>query len=223
MNKEHIRLLPMFAHNHFPLNTPIQAGMSETTLNLSFLHPVKTLIITIRDSAEMNSTMDASTYTTAIGSKGYFNYHGGGKAPLESGQEVKCLVQSIKLNINGHDRHKSVDGLDRDYLLNRIMPRLHSNTSNTYSDVNQSSAALKELGAILDRKEIYVFPFALQPEGSNPSGALNFSKVSHAKLTIKWSKYTRGFSTIQKPLIDVYAMYYNWLQIKDGRGMLSFA
>ena len=31
------------------------------------------------------------------------------------------------------------------------------------------------LGEMLDRKEIYVYPFALNPEGANPSGAVNFS------------------------------------------------
>ena len=41
------------------------------------------------------------------------------------------------------------------------------------------------LQGALDRKEIYVFPFAIAPENTNPSGAVNFSKVSHARLTVK--------------------------------------
>ena len=76
-------------------------------------------------------------------------------------------------------------------------------------------------------KNIFVYPFSLNPEGSNPSGAVNFSKVSHAKLKIHLDK---DFIAAQSGLqggtqyrVDVYGLYYNWLQIKDGRALLSFA
>ena len=75
---------------------------------------------------------------------------------------------------------------------------------------------------MLDRKQIYVFPFALNPEGANPSGAVNFSKVSHAKLELKFAT-SKNSTASWEPRVDVYAMYYNWLQIKDGRALLSFA
>ena len=69
----------------------------------------------------------------------------------------------------------------------------------------------------------YCFPFAINPEAHNPSGELNFSKVSHAKLFIKWAK-TQGataWADGQNPVVDVYAMHYNWLQIKDGRALTA--
>ena len=114
--------------------------------------------------------------------------------------------------------------------MNRLMPMLHSNTSTTFMDAaNQSTdhsemyahTDLKHLGEMLDRKEIYVYPFALNPEGANPSGAVNFSKVSHAKLKIMadMSKLTQNTDIV----VDVHAVYYNWLQIKDGRALTSFA
>ena len=75
----------------------------------------------------------------------------------------------------------------------------------------------------MDRKEIYVYPFALNPEGANPSGAVNFSKVSHAKLQLNGACKMTGDSGSAQYQVDVYGVHYNWLQIKDGRALTSFA
>ena len=113
------------------------------------------------------------------------------------------------------------------------MPMLHSNTSETFTTAgvtdagHDASATFAHLGEMLDRKEIYVYPFALNPEGANPSGAVNFSKVSHAKLTIECDAI-RGASIggsagdPEDYVVDVYGVYFNWLQIKDGRALTSF-
>ena len=96
---------------------------------------------------------------------------------------------------------------------------------------HDGSATFAHLGEMLDRKEIYVYPFALNPEGANPSGAVNFSKVSHAKLRIDYDAirgagayasdvYTNDVS--EEYVVDVYGVYFNWLQIKDGRALTSF-
>ena len=71
----------------------------------------------------------------------------------------------------------------------------------------------------------------------NPSGAVNFSKVSHAKLRIDYDAI-RGAGTYnagtdgagsyvdatqaEEYVVDVYGVYFNWLQIKDGRALTSF-
>lgn len=75
---------------------------------------------------------------------------------------------------------------------------------------------------LLGAKDIYIYPFSIHPEGANPSGSVNFSKVSHAKLTANVEVAASG-STTPEWRMDVYAVGYNWLQIKDGRGLLSFA
>ena len=82
---------------------------------------------------------------------------------------------------------------------------------------------MKGLAELMDRKEIYVYPFALNPEGANPSGAVNFSKVSHAKLFIKGSAFATTDNTEVEYRCDVWGVHYNWLQIKDGRALTSFA
>ena len=71
--------------------------------------------------------------------------------------------------------------------------------------------------------EIYGVSFAMNPEGHNPSGHLNFSKVSYSKLELnlkpgnEWAPASTG-----DLYIDIYANYYNWTQIKDGRVVNSF-
>ena len=196
--------------------------------------------------------------------KGHFFYHGDGTNPNydrtsvpdgggsgESGGVANTNlagqgtidVQSISLSINGTERHASLDkGIDTHYLRERLLPMLHSNSSqrekqlmgHTGSGTDMRFNAEQQYG-MAGSKNIFVYPFSLNPEGSNPSGAVNFSKVSHAKLTLhlkdasgmprssplylfeKLPAHTGGFQ------VDVYALYYNWLQIKDGRALLSFA
>ena len=125
--------------------------------------------------------------------------------------------------------------------MDRLMPMLHSNTGSSYFDIAESmipenkdnndsakpkrSDDFRALSELKDRKEIYVYPFALNPEGANPSGSVNFSKVSHAKLSIDVVGYCGGTSQsgTEDFQVDVYGVYYNWLAIKDGRALTSFA
>jgi hypothetical protein len=167
--------------------------------------------------------------------------------PVES---ATITMKNLKLTLNGQERHPGIDGskgIDIEYLRDRILPMLHSNTSSqfesgtntgymgdetspaaitTEQDFGYEPVGVKRLSQYLhqmqDRKNIFVYPFSINPEGANPSGAVNFSKVSHAKLTIEFDAWS---STSQEVdwVFDVYGTYYNWLQIKDGRGLLSFA
>jgi len=143
-------------------------------------------------------------------------------------------VNGFKLTLNGQERHPSLNkGIERDYLMDRLMPMLHSNTATNYEAISRGSLVdgseldFAHLQQLKDRKEIYVYPFALNPEGPNPSGAVNFSKVSHARLTINYDSvgvYESGGNAAEVEFqVDVYGVYYNWLQIKDGRALLSFA
>ena len=271
MNKEHVRLLKLFQHHH----TTFKSSEREWSMNLSFLHPVSTLIVTIRRAYDVDNT-EAPTITcnSAVTSgtaqplndadwsqtgKGYFFYHGDGQHPnydarrktagalANGGTGVATAdlelgtvkVNSIQLSLNGQDRHPGLSkGIEMDYLNSRLLPMLHSN-SNQYQKqllaTQGSSAANQMQYGLQGSKNIIVFPFSLNPEGSNPSGAVNFSKVSHAtlKLHMEASKDTgmlknlaHGNSGGTDPSdyrVDVYALHYNWLQIKDGRALLSFA
>ena len=231
MNKEHVRLLKLFHHD----SKQVAAAYSgKVSMDLSFLHPVSELIIVMRKDEEFNGTDNTKT--------AFFNY--------------QPQMQKFSLTLNGQDRHPSLSsGIEKRYIQERLMPMLHSNTSNnhptptTTASMNVDTSALQvtftpavdssavptqqtvnvtgvatssvsidnSLHQLLDRKEIIVYPFSLNPEGSNPAGAVNFSKVSHAKLSIDVDTVAVAST------IDVYAVYYNWLQIKDGRALTSFA
>ena len=190
----------------------------------------------------------------AASAKNYFAFHGSGKDPnvdslskrmllakhgaatnsgilgldgdVSGGSTV--LLKDIKLTLNGQERHPGLDSsaIDRNYLMNRLIPMLHSNTSTHFLDAPSGDAhgndfGLAQLAEQLDRKEVYVYPFAIAPENQNPSGAVNFSKVSHAKLTMNFDSI--GTTAGEEFQADVWGVHYNWLQIKDGRALTSFA
>jgi len=262
MNKEHVRLLKLWQNHNVTRSIKGKAAAPEKKIlfdfELPFLHPVQELIIVIRKVSEMSNSLEVSANTTSqdygARNKNYFAFHGGGKDPnmesqgnmtFESGNtrsaaESYLSVADFKLTLNGQERHPSLasTGLDRNYLMNRLMPMMHSNTSTTFTDIGETSANkvygggsptspypsqdLKALGEMLDRKEIYVYPFALNPEGANPSGAVNFSKVSHAKLTIEGKAFATADAEVEYRC-DVWGVNFNWLQIKDGRALTSFA
>lgn len=264
MNKEHVRLLKLWQPN--TVYKTLDSGPTKTftvDIDLPFLHPVQELIIVIRKNSEMSSSTDASPLSTVYDqkarNKNYFAFQGAGKDPnIESQinsvhegtgtlnrEEAYLKVDSFKLTLNGQDRHPSLaaEGIDRDYLMNRIMPMIHSNTTTNFREIADSSYYRSNIAAtagnttspfpsddfnglaeLMDRKEIYVYPFSLNPEGSNPSGAVNFSKVSHSKLTIKGLAYANAANAGGiEYRFDVWGVHYNWLQIKDGRALTSFA
>jgi len=269
MNKEHVRLMKLWHGNEVSkqFSVPCASGVgsaSKMELDLSFLHPVQELVITIRKVKDMGSATDAAVAPGTAGivanntmmTKNYFAYHGGGRDPNPDsfkncveeegtsdvvGTSAYLKTQTFTLKLNGQTRHLDGAGIDRDYLMDRLMPMLHSNTGSSYFDIAESmipenkdnndsakpkrSDDFRALSELKDRKEIYVYPFALNPEGANPSGSVNFSKVSHAKLSIDVVGYCGGTSQsgTEDFQVDVYGVYYNWLAIKDGRALTSFA
>ena len=277
MNREHVRLMKLFHGNEVRkvFTVPCSPGGSSKTLDidLSFLHPVQELVITIRKVSDMGSSTQTNlkirdldtggaTNPFTAKTKNYFAYHGSGRGDpnpdawentLEFDSTANTFVGSgcflkvkdFQLRLNGSTAHLDGQGLDRDYLMNRLMPMLHSNTSTEFQEVADASmvsgigtrtnnsangaADFKHLAELFDRKEIYVFPFALNPEGANPSGSVNFSKVSHAKLTINVDGLRTAVSDSDTGAsdedfqVDVYGVHFNWLAIKDGRALTSFA
>jgi len=253
MNKEHVRLLKLWHHQPqtFKVAHTDQGKAAKFDIDLGFLHPVQELIITVRKTGNMTSSTEVGGAPNAVDQgatcKNYFAYEGNGVDPnieshlnkiklhgthqATSGLTANTLrVDSFQLSLNGQERHPSLagKGIDRGYLMDRLMPMLHSNTSETFTQAgvtdagHDASATFSHLGEMLDRKEIYVYPFALNPEGANPSGAVNFSKVSHAKLTIDYTAFQGAAGADEEYVVDVYGVYFNWLQIKDGRALTSF-
>ena len=258
MNREHVRLMKLMDDtNHLQKQHTITCGptgvKATLSMDLNFLHPVQEIIITIRKVSEMGSGISNSAGPGAntgkslvqTGSvKNYFAYHGSGRDPnFENwtnsvdcdnplpivGKPTYLKATNFQLKLNGQSRHLDGQGIGRDYLMNRLMPMIHSAAREDFLQIAQHSS-LEEfltLSELMDRKEIYVYPFALNPEGANPSGSVNFSKVSHAKLEIGvegWADLPTISATVTDDyVVDVYGVYFNWLAIKDGRALTSFA
>jgi hypothetical protein len=170
-------------------------------------------------------------------------------------------LRSIDLKLNGNSRHPGLDkGIPADVLQHRLLPMLHSNSNQSERDLQsivpghytleqEETNSMEVLDTLLQKNKsmkgasnIFVYPFSLNPEGSNPSGAVNFSKVSHAVLDLHFEDGPGSLAAYPASglhdaavggpshatregewQVDIYALYYNWLQIKDGRALLSFA
>lgn len=225
MNKEHVRLMKLWQHQ-----SVLPTG-STFELTLSMLHPIMSLVIVIRRRDDMLALTDGEANSAQ---KGFFFYHGDGTAPNYDTHKTKTgaaaagsaaaagtvKVESISLTLNGQERHPGLEkGIPAAYLKHRLTPMLHSNSNALEHQLRAHDAAGGQVPyEMRGSKNIFVYPFSLNPEGSNPSGAVNFSKVSHAKL-----KLTLDSANSEQFQVDVYGLYYNWLQIKDGRALLSFA
>ena len=261
MNREHVRLMKLWNGNmiekQFTVSCTRTGSSATLDIPLNFLHPVQELIITIRKVSDMGSSVTTSVNigtgakaNANVGqAKNYFAYHGAGKDPnidswhncvaetgtSESSRPTYLKTTNFLLKLNGQSRHLDGAGIDRNYMMNRMMPMLHSSASEEYSKLSGSSALggdadFDMLSQMKDRKEIYCYPFALNPEGANPSGSVNFSKVSHAQLSIGVEGFAPGIkdsttanSTTDEYVVNVHGVYYNWLAIKDGRALTSFS
>jgi hypothetical protein len=156
--------------------------------------------------------------------------------------KINLDVNNIKLKLNGTERHNAIsDGVKRDYLSDMVVGRQRSMFTNndhnrTICNMKQKSRtngldglmvdrAALQLQKMHDSKSIFVYPLCIDAEGDNPSGSVNFSKVSHAKLSFDVTAFsgTASADVDTEFYIDVYAVSYNWLQIRDGRALVSFA
>ena len=264
MNQEHVYLMKLMHQNHVyqrkSFNCKPAGNDDKFEVDLSFLHPVSELIITIRKVDEMGPDVNngialgtgakAAKNTAMV--KNYFAYQGGNKDPnmetwpnsieetgsSSAGKPTYFKTTTFKLTLNGQSRHLDGSGIDRDYLMDRLMPMLHSNTDTCIENIARSSLSAGGSGSTeamnrskdweayarcKDRKEIYVVPFSLAPEGANPAGSVNFSKVSHARLEGGLTAFSPSGDSNEDLQIDVYGVYYNWLAIKDGRALTSFS
>ncbi len=239
MNKEHVRLMRQWKNLNYTKSIGTQSKYN-WQVDLSFLHPVSMLVITFRKTDQLDNA--DQTGTTAAAEKGYHQYYGDGRVPTLDFKEGanpsandNLKLNSISLTLNGQERHPGLSSnkLDNHYLKYRVLPQLFSSSdyseetlegfdNGTASDTQMRNELQAHRHEFLGAKNVYVYPFAMHPEGANPSGSVNFSKVSHAKLSCDIDVTAAG-STTPEWRMDVYAVGYNWLQIKDGRGLLSFA
>ena len=103
-------------------------------------------------------------------------------------------INTVRLIFDGRDRIKTIDASNFTHL---EPSKVHTNTP-----VN---------------KFIHVYSFALNPEGVQPSGTCNFSKLDNVSLNLVCN------NSIQDGLLTVYAISYNILKIQSGMAGLMFS
>jgi len=231
----------------FGTTTPLQWKME-----FHFLLPITEILMVIRKNTEMSSSTEMNNAPIKVDQgatcKNRFAFHGGPREPNIEAHQSKILLdsvehvpihdasnrlqfKSVKLNLNQQTVHANLhQGLSREYMLDRLLPFLHSNTSSTHSGLanedsgHHTSMLLQQLGELNDRKEIYCFPFAYQPESANPSGSLNMSKVVHKSLTLEldhtWMAGQDDDS--ETYTVSVFGINFNWLQMANGTAHTTF-
>ena len=163
-------------------------------LRINFNHPVKELIFTLQ---QQDNTTAGLKYND------WFNFSSnvpGSRNPNYS----RDLLNRAQLKLNGHDRF---DARPASYF-RLVQPYQHH--------------------TCVPSKHIYVYSFALRPEEHQPSGACNFSRIDVASLEYSTTPPDRlpggravwGAKTGQ---IDLYALNYNVLQVRNGLAGTSYA
>jgi hypothetical protein len=106
-------------------------------------------------------------------------------------------IENIVLQVNGTDRFAKLTG---EYF-NLIQPYQHHT-------------------AIPDNGGICVYSFAIHPESHQSSGTMNFSRVDSAILKIKFMD--DYIDDGEKIYVNIYAVGYNVIHIKDGMCKLKY-
>ena len=196
---------------------------TETTAILNFHHPVKELVWVSRfDSATDYGVNQWANYTTvpaSITSLGSATGFIGGLSNLGQLPTVStsalCIssyarpplaknhTDSAKLILNGNDRFAIRGG--------RYFNWVQCNDHHT--NIPRSPG-------------INVYSFAIEPEGHQPSGSTNFSRINEAKLYMRFndgSSLTDSVSfTGSARTVKIYAVNYNVLRVMCGMAGLAY-
>jgi hypothetical protein len=188
----------------------IPMNQENVKIKLNFNHPVKELVWTVRDNANLSSrallpnegpsNYDNFNYAVnaawaAPGALGVDGVGAGGNDLVRSSALYggRNPTQTAKLQLNAHDRFSLRDGL----YFNVVQPYQHHEN-------------VPPVG-------INVYSFALKPEDHQPSGSCNMSRIDNATLQLQLEKMATGAQ------VSVYATNYNVLRIMSGMGGLAYA
>jgi len=182
-------------------------SQSANKFKMSFNHPVKELVWVVQPDAHLT---DGAT------GKQWFNFTDGdefGDSAVAGGsasggaQYVQTTaffgkgenpVSTCKIQLNGHDRFSERDGR----YFNLVQPYQHHEN--------------------VPSKGINVYSFALQPEGHQPSGTCNMSRIDNATLNVNLTdESVRTPSGPRSCRVKIFAVNYNVLRVMSGMGGLN--
>jgi hypothetical protein len=175
-----------------------------TDVKLNFTKPIKNILWVFRNnnvakdsSDSSSSTRDATLNTTGTMNNynDYFNYMASSTDTSEiiNGTNSYEPFSNFKLKLNNTDKFP-------------YRPA-------SYFRTVQSHFA----GFNIPSKHIYLYSFALDSMDSDPTGAINFSKIDHVNMNFDNISATSSDTTM-----EVYVVNYNILRIKSGyAGLLT--
>ena len=136
---------------------------------------------------------------------------------MDVANKRRVTLDSVELELNGNKTHPIA--LTRDYLMKRSKAKLFT--------CGYKDGFVKDGGT----EELYVVPFCISPESLNPTGHINFSKVTnprlHLNLTYQAAKGSgdrvqTDFTAGDELLVDIYGVSYNHIVIDQGRMHKAF-
>lgn len=171
------------------------AGLTQDSLKLYFNHPSNLLLWVVRP---LNWNTGAGRRRYSVGYKDRFDFSAKiANSNLPFG-DVDDPITNATLKLNGHERWP--ENMTSDFF-RVIQPQLKfENIPNAY---------------------IYVYVFAISGGAWNPNSTLNFSRIEHAQLDLKYNN--RDSNSIQPSDILIFVEAYNLLILKNGMGGLKAA
>ena len=193
----HEYLIEQLQHTGFETITP-NDGVRKQNVKLSFNHPVKELIWTVKPNfsdALQHKTLDyykkPFDYALPGAATGYGAAANPGMMDLIYGR--KNPIKSALLQLNGHDRFSQRDG----FYFNLVQPYQHHEN--------------------IPATGINCYSFALKPEEHQPSGSCNMSRIDNANLALEVEALPAGGQ------LYIFATNYNVLRVLSGMGGLAYA
>jgi len=179
-------------------------------IDLVFNHPVKELVWVCRQNTaeftnQWNNYTTLASDPTETGSYFVRPVVVGGPALTVIGTDIDTykkqiannIVQTAKLQLNGHDRFGTREGY---YFNSEHCLRCHTR--------------------IPDSPGINVYSFAFKPEDHQPSGTCNFSRIDNARLVLTLSPF---LDDDYNGVVKIFATNYNVLRIMSGMGGLAYS
>lgn len=175
-------------------NTVSTVGMTQDSLKLYFNHPSNFLLWVIRPQ---NYKTGAGRRRYSVGYKDQFDYTSKVASPDFPFGDVQDPITSATLKLNSHERWP--DGMTAQFF-RVVQPLLKfENVPSSY---------------------LYVFVFAVAGGTWNVTSTLNFSRIEHVQLDMK---YNNANTPIQPSDIILFVESYNILVIRQGMAGLRFS
>lgn len=169
------------------------SGLTQDSLKLYFNHPCNMLLWVARP-LNWNTGLGRRRYS--VGYKDRFDFSAKIKNENLPFGDVDDPITNATLKLNGHERWP--ENMTSDFF-RVVQPLLKfENVPSAY---------------------IYVYVFAISGGAWNPNSTLNFSRIEHAQLDLRYNN--RDSNPIQPSDVLIFVENYNLLLIKNGMGGLK--